>query len=237
MTTKSYAYEPQWQLPPGVRACVTTVTAPGNVASHVGDDPATVLRHRRELQRALELPQQPKWLAQYHSTAVVKAETVAMGAPADAIWTLQPRGICAVLTADCLPILLASNDGEVIAAMHAGWRGLAHGIVAATVAQLPVPAQHLSAYIGPAISQPHFEVGDEVRTAFVSQGLVDTMSFAPHKPGKWLGNLALLAERTLRQSGVTNVTQSGLCTYSDDRFYSYRRQPQCGRIASLIWKI
>lgn len=237
MNFNHFAYTPQWQLPDGVRACVTTVTAPGNVASHVGDDPATVIRHRRQLQRALQLPKQPTWLAQYHSTDVVCAEKVTMGTSADAIWSSAPRGICAVLTADCLPILLVSHDGQVTAAVHAGWRGLANGIIAATLAQLPVPASQLSAYIGPAISQPHFEVGAEVRAAFVEHGIVDELSFSAHKPGKWLGNLALLAARMLAQSGVTAVTQSGLCTYSDPRFYSYRRQPQCGRIASLIWKI
>lgn len=232
-----FALEPAWRLPHGVKACVTTVTEPGNLAAHVADDPANVIRHRRQLQRALEVPSAPKWLAQYHSSVAVAAENVEVGCRADAIWATQPRSVCAVLTADCLPILLCSDDGQTIAAIHAGWRGLAAGIITNTLKQLPQPAECFRAYIGPAISQLYFEVGDDVRDAFLSQGIVDAKSFVPHRAGKWLADLPLLAERLLATAGVREVTQSGLCTYSDERFYSYRRDPKCGRIATLIWKI
>ncbi|RUO57904.1 peptidoglycan editing factor PgeF [Pseudidiomarina insulisalsae] len=227
---------PAWVLPKGVRACVTTTTEPGNLAAHVGDDPATVLRHRRQLQRRLHLPVQPKWLAQCHGTRVVQFETARQGAVADAIWTQQPASVCAVLTADCLPILLCSDDGQVIAAIHAGWRGLAAGIITTTLAQLPVAPQRLSAYIGPAISVRYFEVGDEVRQAFATAQLVDSATFHAHND-RWLADLPLLAERMLERSGIADVVQSGLCTFSDPRFDSYRRDRNCGRIASLIWKI
>lgn len=232
-----FALEPAWQLPHGVKARVTTVTEPGNLAAHVADDPANVIRHRRQLQRALELPSAPKWLAQYHSSIAVSAENSESGFRADAIWATKQGSVCAVLTADCLPILLCSDDGQVIAAIHAGWRGLAAGIISNTLKQLPQPAECFRAYIGPAISQPFFEVGDDVRDAFFSQGVVDSSSFAPHVAGKWLADLPLLAERLLTSAGIREVTKSGLCTYSDERFYSYRRDPNCGRLSTLIWKM
>ncbi|MGQ4276872.1 peptidoglycan editing factor PgeF [Pseudidiomarina sp. E22-M8] len=233
----NFALEPAWALPDGVKARVTTVAEPGNLAAHVADDPANVIRHRRQLQRALNLPSVPKWLAQYHSSVAVAAERCESGCRADAIWGTQPKSVCAVLTADCLPIVLCSDDGQVIAAIHAGWRGLADGIISNTLSQLPQRAECFRAYIGPAISQPYFEVGSDVREAFSSHGLVDSVSFAPHIADKWLANLPLLAGRLLHSAGVREVTQSGLCTYSDERFYSYRRDPKCGRLATLIWKI
>ncbi|MDN7125067.1 peptidoglycan editing factor PgeF [Pseudidiomarina sp. 1APP75-32.1] len=232
-----FGIKPNWQLPPGIQACITTVDAPGNLAAHVGDDPARVLLHRRQLQRALGLRRAPKWLSQYHSTVVVAEESSVLGSRADAIWASAADSCCAVLTADCLPILLCSEDGAIIAAIHAGWRGLAQGIIGTTLAQLPQRTECFRAYIGPAISQPHFEVGDEVRQAFSRLGIVDSSTFHPHRSGKWLANLPLLAERLLLGHGVKEVTQSHLCTYSDARFFSHRRDPSSGRIATLIWKI
>ncbi|MFC0446335.1 peptidoglycan editing factor PgeF [Pseudidiomarina halophila] len=232
-----FGLKPAWQLPHGIQACVTTVTEPGNLAAHVADDPANVIRHRRQLQRGLELPSAPKWLAQYHSSIAVAAENNDAGCRADAIWATQAKSVCAVLTADCLPILLCSDNGQTIAAIQAGWRGLAGGIITNTLQQLPQSAECFRAYIGPAISQAFFEVGDDVRDAFLTQGIVDSSSFAPRIAGKWLADLPLLAERLLTRAGVKEVTLSGLCTYSDERFYSYRRDPNCGRLATLIWKI
>lgn len=227
---------PEWELPAGVSAAITTVTSPGNVAVHVGDDPATVVRHRRQLAFDLQLPGQVKWLQQYHSNVVVDYQQARLGQPADAIVSRQSRSVCAVLTADCLPILLASSDGSEIAAIHAGWRGLAHGIVEQTLATLSHQSKQLTAYIGPAISQDYFEVGAEVRAAFDRDQLLDQHTFRPHIAGKWHADLPELARRILNLYGVQDVTLSGLCTYSDSRFSSYRRSAQCGRIATLIYK-
>lgn len=227
---------PDWSLPSGINACVTTVAEPGNLAVHVGDDPARVIRHRRRLQRELALPAQPKWLAQYHSERVVRFETCQMGAAADAIWATRVPSVSAVLTADCLPLLLASDNGEVIAAIHAGWRGLVAGIVENTMAALPCPPVQLRAFIGPAISRDYFQVGADVYEAFAQRGLADVATFQPQVEQKWLADLPLLAERVLAACGVTNITQSGLCTYSDPRFFSHRQSSTAGRIATLIWK-
>lgn len=235
-TSTSFGVIPDWQLPAGIQACVTTVTEPGNLAAHVGDDPATVLRHRRVLQRQLALPSYPKWLTQIHSTQVVEYANADVGAVADAIWAQTDEAVCAVLTADCLPILLASNDGEVIAAIHAGWRGLVAGVVEQTIGVLPRSPDELMAYIGPAISQDYFQVGADVYAAFAEKELADTATFRAQYPGKWLANLPLLAQKVLQRCGLANITQSGLCTYSDPRFSSYRASPHAGRIASLIWK-
>ena len=226
---------PNWQLPSGISAAVTTVSTPGNVAVHVGDDPATVVRHRRNLQRDLNIPAQVKWLAQYHSNVVTHYDQTVAGQPADAIIASQ-AGVCAVLTADCLPILLAAQDGSEIAAIHAGWRGLAQGIIEQTLARMRSTTEQLTAYVGPAISQNYFQVGADVRAAFDRDQLLDEQTFRPHIPGKWHADLPELAKRILVQQGIAAVTLSGLCTYSDQRFCSYRRDPNCGRIATLIWQ-
>ncbi|PHR63285.1 peptidoglycan editing factor PgeF [Pseudidiomarina marina] len=225
-----------WNLPEGVFAAVTTVSQPGNLAVHVGDDPAAVIRNRRQLQNQFDLPVSPRWLRQVHSTRVVDFDDAYPTAEADAIYANQSQTVCAVLTADCLPILLCSDDGSEIAAVHAGWRGLAGGIIDNALMRFDCPAHQLSAYIGPAISMPVFEVGDEVRAAFLSTGAVDSETFRSHIAGKWHANLPLLAQRILEQHGCQAVKQSGHCTYTDSRWYSYRRDSSCGRIASVIWK-
>jgi YfiH family protein len=227
---------PHWCLPEGIAACVTTVSSPGNVAAHVGHDPSAVIRHRRQLSRELQLPAPVKWLKQYHSTAVVDYQHAVVGQPADAIIAAQRNSVCAVLTADCLPILLAADDGSEIAAVHAGWRGLAQGIVEQTLAKLRTPAQQLTAYIGPAISADYFEVGADVRAAFNRDHLLDEQTFRPHIANKWYADLPELARRIMSAYGVREVTLSGLCTFSDKRFSSYRQHSDCGRIATLIWK-
>lgn len=232
----SWGIVPDWKLPNGVQARVTTVNEPGNLAVHVGDEPATVIRHRRVLQRELDLPTSPKWLTQVHGTEVVAFEHSPARVVADAIWAQSSPSVCAVLTADCLPILLASDDGNVIAAVHAGWRGLVAGIVEQTLAALPQRAAAFSAYVGPAISRPCFEVGEEVYAAFSARGWADSSSFVAQRNDKWHADLPLLAQRALQECGVTRVIESGLCTYSDARFSSHRRNPNSGRIASLIWK-
>ncbi|WP_258808463.1 peptidoglycan editing factor PgeF [Pseudidiomarina sp. CB1] len=236
VTNRAFGIVPEWRLPNGVQARVTTVDEPGNLAVHVGDDPARVIRHRRLLQRQLALPVAPKWLAQYHSANIVRYENCRAGVAADAIWAQSTPSVCAVLTADCLPILMVSDDGEVIAAIHAGWRGLVSGVVKHTVEALPKLPQQLHAYIGPAITREHFQVGADVYQAFAQHGLADNATFSPQTQQKWLADLPLLAERVLQGCGVEHVTQSGLCTYSDPRFSSHRENPAAGRIASLIWK-
>ncbi|WP_417658099.1 peptidoglycan editing factor PgeF [Pseudidiomarina aestuarii] len=232
----SHYFIPQWTLPDGVNAAITTGHSPGNLAAHVGADPAAVVRHRRKLVRELGLPCAPKWLAQYHSNIPVDFSRVRAGVAADAIYSNQSNSVCAVLTADCLPILICSADGQEIAAVHAGWRGLAAGIVGRTCAQFTSQRSALSAYIGPAISQTAFEVGDDVYREFEQLGWVDSETFLPHISGKWWANLPLLAEYALREQGIQTIVQSNECTFSKPDWYSYRRDATCGRFASLIWR-
>lgn len=227
---------PNWKLPTGVGAAITTVTSPGNLAVHVGDDPAQVIRRRRLLQRDCSLPVAPRWLKQVHSAVVVDYPEAKPAATADAIYSDQLNSVCAVLTADCLPILLCTKDGREIAAVHAGWRGLAAGVVGNAVARFDAAPQAIMAYIGPAISMAAFEVGEEVMAAFAPFGIVDKQTFSPNLNNKWQANLPLLAKRMLQQLGCRDIQLSGLCTFNDARWYSYRRDPSCGRFATIIWK-
>lgn len=238
---------PDWPAPPGVRALVTTRTcaegrsaapyARFNLAAHVGDATAAVTANRLCLRRApFDVPSEPLWLSQVHGTCVVAAEDAAANVEADASVTRTPGRVCAVLTADCLPLLLCAEDGSTIAAVHAGWRGLANGVIEASVAAMPSQPAHLLAWLGPAIGPAAFEVGDEVRDAFVSRDSHASAAFVRHGPGKWLCDLYLLARQRLAALGVTRVYGGGLCTFADaQRFYSYRRDGVTGRMASLIW--
>lgn len=233
---------PDWPAPPKVRALVTTrgggVSAPPfetfNLGSHVGDAPQAVAANRARL-RAL-LPEEPCWLNQVHGVAVADAGD-AHGVPeADAAVASQPRRVCVVLTADCLPVLFCDRAGSVVAAAHAGWRGLAAGVLEATVARMAVPAQQVIAWLGPAIGPAAFEVGGEVREAFVSQDGAAAAAFVPGARGKWKADLFRLAQQRLARAGVSSVHGGGLCTHADRaRFYSYRRDGVTGRFASLIW--
>ena len=239
---------PDWggeRAPPGVRALVTTRTslqgrsvapyACCNLAGHVGDDPAAVAANRAQL-RAL-LPAEPLWLNQVHGVVVASAETDAPGVDADASVARSPGRVCAVLTADCLPLLLAARDGAVVAAAHAGWRGLADGVIEASVAAMGRPGGELCAWLGPAIGPAAFEVGDEVRAAFCRHDARAAAAFVAHGAGKWLCDLYALARQRLAALGVTQVSGGGLCTCGDaQRFYSYRRDGTTGRMASLIWR-
>lgn len=227
---------PDWQLPDGISAAVSTVTSPGNLAAHVSAEPASVIRHRRQLVRDLSLPCAPRWLQQYHGAEASNFAEITAGASADAIFSRQPASVCAVLTADCLPVLLVSRDGSEIAAVHAGWRGLAAGIIENTLQQLRSDNADLRAWIGPAITLPYFEVGRDVYDVFAARGLADSKNFLPQPQNKWFADLPDLARRVLNLAGVNDVTLSGLCTYSDERWYSYRRTAAAGRFASLIWK-
>lgn len=240
----SRAHGPAW---PGVRLFATTraggvsggVYRSLNLGTHVGDDPAAVAENRRRLRA--QLPAEPYWLEQVHGTRVADADREAVPAPADAAVTRVPGRVLAIMTADCLPVVIAAEDGGVLGAAHAGWRGLAAGVLEATVAAMASSAA-LRAWIGPAIGPAAFEVGDEVRAAFAAVSEPPPGAFVPSGAReasgapKWLADLPALAEQRLRAAGVRSVVRSGLCTVAgNDRFYSYRKEGQTGRFATLCW--
>jgi hypothetical protein len=233
---------PDWPAPPGVRALVTTrhggvsrgACASLNLATHVGDDPAAVAENRARLRR--DLPAEPVWLNQVHGTAVARADTASVGETADAAVTAVRRTVCAVMTADCLPVLLCAEDASAVGAAHAGWRGLAGGVLEAAVSALGTPAPRLMAWLGPAIGPTSFEVGDEVRQVFVRHAPRAAGAFAARGSGKWLADLYELARQRLEAAGVNRVYGGVYDTYAQtDVFFSYRRAPGAGRMASLVW--
>ncbi|MDD2892779.1 MAG: peptidoglycan editing factor PgeF [Halothiobacillaceae bacterium] len=244
---------PDWPRPPDVRAVQTTRNggvsgapyASLNLATHVGDDPAHVQANRQKLRTVLALPSEPRWLEQVHGIEVHLAshENTPPHAPrADAAYTDQAGIVLAIMTADCLPVLLASRDGQEIAAAHAGWRGLLGGVLEASLSHFRAPPTEIIAWLGPAISQAAFEVGDEVRTAFMQHDPAAHSAFVPsprseHRAGHWQADLYSLARQRLAASGLQNVYGGELCSYSDSvNFYSYRREATTGRMASLIWR-
>lgn len=234
---------PDWPAPPGVRALQTLrgggcSPAPWdsfNLGDHVGDDPCRVATNRAALRGML--PGEPCWLQQVHGTAVVDAAGTGAPSPiADAAWARQVGAVCVVMTADCLPVLFCDRAGTVVAAAHAGWRGLAAGVLEATVAAMGVPPAELLAWFGPAIGARRFEVGDEVRAAFVGQDPAATGAFVAQGGGKWLADIVALARRRLTLAGVGAAFGGDWCTVSDPaRFFSYRRAGTTGRMATLIW--
>ncbi len=245
---------PDWDASTGVRAVVSTRRAPGvsrapfddcNLGDHVGDEPVAVRRNREQLRQSLGLPAEPVWLNQVHGSAVHQASQFSMSASAstpaqaDAAITGERGVVLAVLTADCLPLLFAANDGSEVAAVHAGWRGLAAGVIEATVHALNTPPDHLQAWLGPAIGPDAFEVGEEVRAVFVDWHSSAAAAFRPSPAGRsghWLCDLYQLARLRLRALGLQRISGGQHCTYSEpERFYSYRRDRECGRMASLIW--
>ena len=237
---------PDWPAPPGVRAVSSTrqggVSRPPydrfNLAGHVGDDPACVAANRQGLRAMLDLAQEPAWLEQVHGVNVIAAETVTTPPAADAAWTREPGQACVVMTADCLPVLLCDRAGTVVAAAHAGWRGLAGGVIGATVAQMNTAAADLLAWLGPAIGPRAFEVGDEVRAAFLALDAGNAASFQPSPAGRWLADLYELARRQLRALGIDAIYGGEHCTFSEpELFFSYRRENRTGRMASLIWRV
>lgn len=232
---------PDWPAPSNVRA-LSTIRQGGvsrgvydsfNLALHVGDDPQAVAANRDLLRRSV--PVTPRWLEQVHGIACVDAEGCADGVKADASFS---RGgtACVVMTADCLPLLLCDEAGSIVAAAHAGWRGLAAGVIEATVAAMGVPASRLMAWLGPCIGPQAFEVGDEVRAAFTGTDEEAAAAFKAHAPGKWLCDLPWLARRRLMRLGIERISGGDACTFTDrDRFYSFRRDGATGRMASLVW--
>jgi len=206
-----------------------------NLGDHVGDAPRAVAANRQRLQDVLAC--RPVWLEQVHSSVVVEA-TPGGRSPADASWTGSPGVACAVLTADCLPVLFCDRAGTRVAAAHAGWRGLAGGVLEATVSALGLPADQLIAWLGPAIGPVAFEVGPEVREAFVSHQAEAAGAFCPSRnAGRFMADLYALAQLRLAACGVSAVYGGGLCTFGDPRFYSYRRAARTGRFASLVWLV
>lgn len=239
---RTHALCPNWPAPAKVRALSTTrqggVSLGGydsfNLATHVGDIPEAVAANRALLRQAL--PADPCWLEQVHGIAVVDAETIALPVPADASVAFRPGVVCVVQTADCLPVLLARCDGTAVGAVHAGWRGLCQGVIEATVNRLGPPGA-LLAWLGPAIGPDAFEVGEDVRTAFMAHDPQAQQAFAATgQPGKWRANLYQLARQRLTACGVWQVYGGDYCTVADaGRFYSFRRDRNTGRMASLVW--
>lgn len=237
--------QPDWTAPAAVHALSTTrqggvstgVYASLNLADHVGDDPAAVRHNRALLREQAGLPVEPTWLNQVHGCVVYEQGTGAQAVrDADASVAFGPGRVCAVMTADCLPVLLCDEAGTAVAAVHAGWRGLAAGVIETTVQRMRRPAVQLQAWLGPAIGPAHFEVGDEVRARFCEIDADAVAAFRRNAAGRWLADLPMLARQRLAGLGVAAVSGGGDCTFADPaRFFSYRRDGVTGRMASLIW--
>ncbi len=234
---------PDWPAPANVKALQTTriggVSRPPwdsmNLGLHVGDDPLRV-NHNRQSLSAL-LPTEPVWLEQVHGIAVANADAAACRVAADAGIARQRGSVCVVMTADCLPVLLCDEDGTVVGAAHAGWRGLCDGVIEATVQAMGVAGHKLMAWLGPAISQQYFEVGAEVRAAFIAQHAQAQEAFvAQSDSDKYRADLFLLARQRLSALGITRIHGGGRCTYGEpDCFFSYRRDGATGRMGTFIW--
>ncbi len=241
---------PQWPAPTAVRA-LSTLRSGGasrppfaslNLGEHVGDAALAVVRNRRSLQEAAGLPNEPAWLVQVHGTAVVDLDAATAGSAArtsptaDAAVTGQPNTVCAILTADCLPVLFANDAGDRVGAAHAGWRGLAAGVIESTVAALGVPTHTLMAWLGPAIGPQHFEVGAEVRDEFLIDDPGSAGAFARNERGRFMADLFVLARQRLARLGIDRVFGGTDCTYTHgDTYFSHRRDGPTGRQATLIW--
>ena len=260
MTGEWEIIEPEWPAPKGVHSAFTLRTGGVsrspydslNVGAHVGDVAAAVEENRRRVRERLGLPAEPAWLQQVHGVEVADLDAAAEarlspgaeGASplafgfmrADAAVTPVSRRVCVIQVADCMPVLFAACDGSAVGAAHAGWRGLAGCVLEETVRRLGVPAHQLIAWLGPTIGQDHFEVGDEVRAAFTSHDPDAASSFEANARGRWQCDLYTLARRRLIALGIRDIFGGGWCTYADaDRFFSYRRDGQCGRMAALVW--
>jgi len=234
---------PDWPAPSGIKA-VSTLRAGGcsegqfaglNLAEHVGDRIRSVERNRRLLRSALGLPDNPAWLQQVHSATMVSAEAAGKESVADGSYTRNAGVVCAIMTADCLPVLLCDQEASIIAAVHVGWCGLLAGILETAVQTLE--AKHLIAWLGPGIGLNHYEVESEVRDQFLSKSTRFAAFFRPSHTGKWFADMPSIAESTLNTIGGVKVYPSSLCTFSNpELFYSYRRDNITGRMATLIWR-
>ncbi|HEY0746744.1 MAG TPA: peptidoglycan editing factor PgeF [Steroidobacteraceae bacterium] len=208
-----------------------------NLGGHVGDAPTAVVENRRHLRISAGLPAEPSWLAQVHGVTVADLDGSGVLGPADAAVAHRPGTVCAILTADCLPVVFSTDSGDAVGAAHAGWRGLAAGVLSETVLALGAPAERLLAWLGPAIGPGHFEVGREVLEAFTAIDTGAGEAFQPNPRGRFMADLERLARRQLAHLGVTRVYGGGECTYRQaDRYFSHRRDGVTGRQATLIWR-
>jgi YfiH family protein len=233
---------PDWPAPLNVKALQTTraggISSPPydslNLGDHVGDAPLAVERNRILLNRLL--PSEPVWLNQMHGTVVADADRASCLPQADACIARHRASVCVVMTADCLPILLCDTQGSVVAAAHAGWKGLAAGVIEAAVKSMDVAPENIMVWLGPAISQDAFEVGDEVRAAFVAIQPQASSAFIPGRNGKWFADLYALARLRLNALGITRIYGGESCTFRErDRYFSYRRDGTTGRMGTFIW--
>ncbi len=241
--TAPLGFAPEWPAPANVRAWVTERAggvgtggyATLNLATHVGDDPRHVAANRARLRTALALPAEPAWLEQVHGTNVLDLDGDGLAA-ADGAVTGRTGTVCAVLTADCLPVLLCDRRGRRAGVAHAGWRGLLHGVLPAAVRRLGVPAEDVLAWLGPAIGPAAYEVGRDVRDAYLAASPGAAARFAANDRGRWQADLYGLARDSLAAAGVREVHGGGFCTFGErERFFSHRREAPCGRMATLIW--
>ena len=235
---------PDWPAPANVRAVCSTRNggvsvapyASMNPADHVGDDPAAVATNRERLQQSLTLPGSPVWLRQVHGNSVVDAANTAPAPEADAAYSHSAGVVCAVLTADCLPVLLCDRAGSMVAVAHAGWCGLAAGVIEQTVQAAGLADKPVLAWLGPAIGPAAYVVGDEVRDSFIAHDAQAESAFKPAATGGWHADLYQLARQRLNACGIHAVSGGGWCTRTDqDRFFSYRRDGVTGRMATMIW--
>lgn len=237
--------EPDWPAPPGVRV-ISTLRFGGvsegrysslNLGDHVEDGASRVAENRRRLSAAAALPTEPVWLSQVHGIEVADLDKPTRTQSADAAVTRHTGRVCAILTADCLPIALAAQSGEVVAAVHAGWRGLAAGVIESAVDAMCLPGQEIQAWLGPAIGPDHFEVGAEVRETFLTADAAAESAFQPNARARFMADLGLLAKQRLERLGIRRIYRCGECTYADSvRFFSHRRDGLTGRQATLIWR-
>ena len=235
---------PDWPAPASVHALVTLRTGgyskgpytSFNLAAHTDDDAAAVLRNRALLTEYFKLPAEPLWLQQVHSNQIVNADSDEVGAEADGSWSSSAGKVCVVMTADCLPVLICNQQGSKVAAAHAGWRGLHAGVITNAIRTLDSDPSELVVWLGPAIGPRSFEVGTEVFRAFTDSRLENTSAFRQTDERHWLCDLYELARIELISLGVTSIFGGNECTFTDkERFYSYRRDGNTGRMASLIW--
>lgn len=235
---------PDWPQPKNIGACSTLriggVSLPPynsfNLGTHVGDELACVEANRRLLSGYAQLPEMPLWLEQVHGIDVITlGQQENQSIVGDASYSSTAKKVCAIMTADCLPVLFTTIDGKEVGAAHGGWRGLCQGVLENTLAQFKAPRSQVMAWLGPAIGPTAFEVGSEVRQAFIDKNIVFNSAFIPHKD-KYLANIYMLARIILAESGVTQVYGGDFCTVTErSRFFSYRREQKTGRMASLIW--
>ena len=242
-------FRPQWPAPSAVHVVSTLRGEPGgggasrgpygcfNLGSLVGDDPLAVAENRRILVREAGLPAEPAWLAQVHGFTVANLDEAGPPGPSDAAITRDSGKVCAILTADCLPIVFATDTGDTVAAAHAGWRGLAGGVIEATVRAMGTQPGRLIAWLGPAIEPAHFEVGGEVREALLSADPGAGDAFKANARGRYMADLGMLARRRLEDLGISRIYGGGECTYARaDKYFSHRRDGVTGRQATLVWR-